>query len=132
LRQALADHLEETKEHIVRLDQIGEKLGVRLTGHKCEGMEGLLKEGAEFLEMEMPESVLDAAIISACQRVEHYEMAGYGCARAFAHELGESEVADILQLTLDEEGTADKKLQAIAEDSVNAEAAAGRTSEDEA
>jgi ferritin-like metal-binding protein YciE len=130
LRSALNAHLEQTKEHLARLEQVGEVLGVKLTGHKCDGMEGLLKEGAELLEMEMPTAVMDAAIIAACQRVEHYEIAGYGCARAFAEELGHSEVARTLQITLDEEGAADHKLQAIAEGGINSGAAAQASAEE--
>lgn len=114
--------MEQTKGHVERLDLVFERLDASGGGHKCEGMVGLLKEGSELLSMDMAEAVRDAAIIGACQRVEHYEIAGYGTARAYAHELGENEIADILQSTLDEEGDADKKLQALALDHINADA----------
>jgi len=125
LRQALEDHLAETDEHIRRLETIFGQLEISGRGMKCKAMEGLLEEGKSILEEEMDEDVRDAAIISAAQRVEHYEIAGYGCARTFAQRLGHSEVADLLQQTLDEEKAADDKLTQIAMDRVNAEAAVG-------
>jgi len=125
LRQALEDHLAETEEQIRRLETIFGQLEISGRGMKCRAMEGLLEEGKSILEEEMDEDVRDAAIISAAQRVEHYEIAGYGCARTFAQRLGHSEVADLLQQTLDEEKAADDKLTQIAMDRVNAEAAVG-------
>lgn len=110
LRAGLQDHLEETREQLARLEQIGSTLPAKLTGHTCEAMKGLVEEGAHLLEEESTPEVLDAAIIGACQRVEHYEIAGYGTARAFAQALGLKDVANTLQATLDEEGNANKAL----------------------
>jgi ferritin-like metal-binding protein YciE len=120
LKQALLDHLEETKGHVSRLEQIGELVGKKMTGKSCVGMKGVLEEGSEVLEDTNKGSVRDAALISAAQRVEHYEMAGYGSAREFAKILGMADVAELLDETLTEEKTADKKLSAIAKQ-VNAE-----------
>jgi len=122
LQQALEDHLEETKVQVERLEQIMSSLEIGTRVPKCEAMEGLIEEGKNLLEEDIDPQVLDAAIISACQRVEHYEMAAYGCARTFAQILGMSEVAETLQTTLDEEGNADKKLTEIAMSFVNQEA----------
>lgn len=125
LKQALEDHLAETEEHVSRLETIFGQLAITSRGAKCVAMEGLVEEGKSILEEEMDQEVRDAAIISAAQRVEHYEIAGYGCARSFAQRLGHNEVAELLQTTLDEEKAADEKLTQIAMDSVNAEAAVG-------
>ena len=122
LQQALEDHLEETKVHAERLEQIMGSLDIGTRVPKCAAMEGLIEEGKNLLEEDIDPQVLDAAIISACQRVEHYEMAAYGCARTFAQILGMNEVAETLQTTLDEEGNADKKLTEIAMSFVNQEA----------
>jgi ferritin-like metal-binding protein YciE len=124
LQTAFQDHLEETKEHAQRLEQIFKKLGVTGKGKKCKAMEGLLEEGKEVMEEEGEPAAKDAALIAAAQRVEHYEMAGYGCARTFAQILGEEEAANLLQQTLDEEGAADKKLTEVAQTTINAEASA--------
>ena len=122
LRQAFEEHLEQTKGQVERLDQIFESLEVSSRGPKCKAMEGLIEEGKELLEEEdVDEAVLDAALIAAAQRVEHYEIAGYGCARTFARLLGEEEAADLLQMTLDEEADTDKRLTDIAEN-INVEA----------
>jgi ferritin-like metal-binding protein YciE len=121
LQQALLTHLEETKGQVVRLEKIGEIVGKRLTGKTCVGMKGVLEEGSEVLEDTDKGVVRDAALISACQRVEHYEMAGYGSAREFAKLVGQTEVAALLDETLNEEKNADKKLSAISKQ-VNAEA----------
>ncbi|MFL5339122.1 MAG: ferritin-like domain-containing protein [Gemmataceae bacterium] len=123
LQQAFTDHLEETRGHVERLDQIFKKLGKRGTGKKCAAMEGLIEEGKELLEVEAEPDVLDAGLIGAAQKVEHYEMAAYGTARTWARQLGDHEAADLLQQTLDEEGAADKKLTELAESGVNMEAA---------
>lgn len=120
LKQALLDHLEETKAQVSRLEQIGELVGKRMTGKSCVGMKGVLEEGSEVLEDTDKGPVRDAALISAAQRVEHYEMAGYGSAREFAKMLGMTDVAELLDETLAEEKAADKKLSAIAKQ-VNAE-----------
>jgi ferritin-like metal-binding protein YciE len=121
LKQALLDHLEETKGQVFRLEQIGEMVGKKLTGKTCVGMKGVLEEGSEVLEDTEKGIVRDAALISASQRVEHYEMAGYGSAREFAKTLGQSDVAKLLDETLAEEKNADKKLSVISQQ-VNAEA----------
>jgi ferritin-like metal-binding protein YciE len=123
LKQAFEEHLEQTQEHVRRLEQIFEKLGASPRGKKCKAMEGLIEEGKEIISEEGESPVLDAAIICAAQKVEHYEIAGYGCARTFASLLGDSEASDLLQQTLDEEGETDKRLTALAESSVNQEAA---------
>src|SRR6185436_5621992 len=113
LKKAFTGHLAENKGQVERLTSIGALLGIKLTGKKCKAMEGLLKEGKEVLEADGPATVIDAALIGAAQRVEHYEMAGYGTARAFAEQLGNAKVAKLLQQTLDEEFAADEKLSAI-------------------
>lgn len=122
LAQAFTDHLAETQGQVERLDQIFEKLETSAKGKKCKAMEGLLEEGRELLAEDADPSVLDAALIAAAQRVEHYEMAGYGCVRTFARLLGYDDEADLLQETLNEEGAADKKLTKLAESVINIEA----------
>jgi len=126
LRQAIEEHLEVTKGQVERLDKIFDGLGVKPKGRSCKGMEGLIDEGKELLKANAEPMVLDAAIIGAAQRVEHYEMAGYGCVRTYARMLGYGEAANLLQKTLDEEGEADKKLTRIAESSINIEAEMGQ------
>ena len=118
LKQAFTNHLEETKHQVERLDQIGQSLGIKLTGKKCKAMEGLIEEGAEVLEAEGPDAIIDAALIVAAQRVEHYEISAYGSARAFAKELGHEEAVELLQTTLDEESAADEKLTSLSEEEV--------------
>ena len=113
LKQALLDHLEETNGQVARLEQVFGILGKRPAGKTCIGMKGVLEEGSEMLEDTEKGEVRDAGVISAAQRVEHYEMAGYGSARAFAKLLGQSEIADLLEQTLEEEKAADKKLTSI-------------------
>jgi len=125
LRQAFELHLRQTEEQLRRLEQIGKKSGQKLTGHKCKGMAGLLEEGAELMKERADSDVLDAALISAAQRVEHYEMAGYGCARTYARLLGLEDDAQILQRTLDEEGKTDHLLTSLAERVVNVDALTG-------
>lgn len=124
LAQAFTDHLEETTGHVDRLEKIFKKLDASPKGKKCKAMEGLLEEGKDLMAEDADPSVMDAALIAAAQRVEHYEMAGYGCVRTYARLLGYEEAADLLQETLDEEGTADKKLTDLAETVINAEAVA--------
>ena len=114
LQEALLSHLEETKGHVERLEQIGEIVGKKLTGKTCAGMKGVLEEGSEVLEEVDKGNVRDAALIGASQRVEHYEMAGYGTARDFAKLLGLKEAASLLEQTLEEEKAADRKLTGIA------------------
>ena len=125
LRRAFEQHLNQTKEQLRRLEQIGQRAGEKLTGHKCVGMEGLLEEGDELMEKRADSDVLDAALIAAAQRVEHYEMAGYGCARTYARLLGLEDDAKLLQKTLDEEGETDHLLTELAERVVNIEALTG-------
>ena len=122
LKEAFESHLEETRGHVDRLEEIFQGLGKKPTGKTCKGMQGLIEEGSEMMNEDGPDSVIDAALISAAQRVEHYEMAGYGTVRTFASILGEDEAEDLLQETLDEEGAADEKLTEIAESIVNEEA----------
>lgn len=124
LAQAFTDHLAETKNQVERLETIFKKLEVGPKGKTCHAMKGLLEEGKEAISEDAEETVRDAALIAAAQRVEHYEMAGYGCVRTFAHLLGEDEAAELLQETLDEEGAADKKLTKLAKTVINAEALA--------
>jgi ferritin-like metal-binding protein YciE len=122
LRTLFEEHLEETKQHVERLEQVFEKLGKPARGMKCKGMEGLIEEGEELIQEEGDDAVKDAALIGAAQRVEHYEMAGYGCARTYAELIGMSDVAHLLQSTLDEEKAADEKLNTLAMSQVNAQA----------
>ncbi|HEY2799468.1 MAG TPA: ferritin-like domain-containing protein [Chthoniobacterales bacterium] len=122
LKEAFESHLEETKTHVERLEEIFDKLGKKPSGKTCKAMKGLIEEGSEIMSEDGLDSVIDAGIIAAAQRVEHYEMAGYGAARTFASILGEDEAEDLLQETLDEEGAADEKLTEIAESIVNEEA----------
>lgn len=114
LKQALTNHLKETEGQVTRLEQIAEIVSKKLTGKTCVGMKGVLEEGSEVLEDTGKGTVRDAAMIAAAQRVEHYEMAGYGSAREFAKMLGLSEVASLLEETLEEEKAADKLLSGIA------------------
>jgi ferritin-like metal-binding protein YciE len=122
LKQAFENHLEETEGHVERLEEIFEDLDESPKGKTCQAMKGLVEEGSEILEEEGEESVLDAGIIAAAQKVEHYEIASYGTVRTFAELLGEKEAVKLLQQTLDEEGAADEKLNELAEDIVNPEA----------
>lgn len=115
---AFTDHLEQTKEHVTRLDQAFEVLGVTAKAKKCPAIEGLIEEGAEMIEEEGEPSVLDAGLIASAQRVEHYEIAAYGNARAFAEALGHDQVVAILDETLGEEHAADELLGTIAMDTV--------------
>jgi ferritin-like metal-binding protein YciE len=123
LRDGLESHLAETEQHVNRLEEIMEKLEIPNRGPKCKAMEGLLEEGQDMLDDAMEDDVRDAAIISAAQRVEHYEIAGYGCARTYAEQLGHHDAARMLQETLDEEKAADEKLTHIARQHINMEAA---------
>ncbi|MBW8876098.1 MAG: ferritin-like domain-containing protein [Acidobacteria bacterium] len=122
LKNAFQEHLQVTQGHVERLDQIFEGLGKAARGKKCKAMEGLIEEGKEVMAEDMEDDVMDAALISAAQRIEHYEMAGYGTVRTWAEHLGEEQAAKLLQQTLDEEGDADKKLTQLAESTINVEA----------
>ncbi|HTS61437.1 MAG TPA: ferritin-like domain-containing protein [Candidatus Acidoferrales bacterium] len=114
LRSALQEHLEVTKQQVERLDQVFELLDMKPKAKTCAGMKGIIEEGDETLEMDGEDALMDAAIIGAAQRVEHYEMAAYASARTMAEHLGNQEVADLLQQTWDEENEADEKLSEIA------------------
>jgi ferritin-like metal-binding protein YciE len=122
LRRAFERHLEETRRQVERLETIGETLDIKLTGKKCAGMEGLIDEGKEIMQEDLEEPALDAGLIGAAQKVEHYEIAAYGTARTHASMLGMNKVAKLLQQTLDEEGKTDKLLTQLAESVVNVEA----------
>ena len=114
LRKALIQHLEETKTHLERLDQLFDDMGGRPRTRKCKGMRATLKEGEEILRTDWQGELLDAAMIGAAQRMEHYEIARYGCARTYAALLGNGDTAELLQMTLDEEKMTDNTLTELA------------------
>jgi ferritin-like metal-binding protein YciE len=122
LRQLFQTHLEQTNRHVSRLEQIFVDLGRSASRETCDAMKGLIKEGSEIVSAEGHPDVKDAALISAAQRVEHYEIAGYGSARTFAEHLGHSNVVRLLQMTLDEEKETDQRLTQLAEERVNVKA----------
>jgi ferritin-like metal-binding protein YciE len=124
LREGFEEHLEQTKEHVARLEQIFEALDESPKGKKCMGMEGLVKEGAEVIGEDFEDAVMDAALIGAAQRVEHYEIAAYGTAREFANLLGETEHVSLLEETLNEEKETDEKLTELAQE-INSQANEG-------
>lgn len=124
LRKGFEEHLEQTEGHVSRLEQVFEMLGEKARAKKCLGMEGLIKEGAEIMGEDFEEEVMDAALIAAAQRVEHYEIAAYGTVCAFADLLGESEQASLLRETLEEEKEADQKLTELSKE-INVRANAG-------
>jgi|SRR5690348_3043198 ferritin-like metal-binding protein YciE len=128
LRQGFEEHLEQTKNHISRLEQIFEAVDESPKGESCAGMEGLIEEGSEIMDEDMEPEAMDAGLISAAQRVEHYEIAAYGTLRTYANILGENEAASMLQKTLDEEKQTDEKLTSLAE-KINTKAAAARASD---
>jgi len=119
LAKGFKDHLEQTEEHVNRLEQILESLDQSTRGRKCKGMEGLIEEGSEMIDEDAEDEVRDAGLIAAAQRVEHYEIAGYGCVRTYAELLGDNKGAELLQQTLDEEGATDKKLTELAKTLIN-------------
>jgi len=122
LKEAFTSHLEETRGQVQRLEEIFEELEASPRGKKCKAMEGLIAEGKDIIEEDGNPSVKDAALIASAQRVEHYEIAGYGCVRTFANLLGLQSIANKLQETLDEEGAADHKLTELAETIINVDA----------
>lgn len=122
LRSAFEDHLDQTKEHVERLEQMFDSLGEKRKGKKCAGMEGLVEEGGGLMKENFDGPVMDAALISAAQRVEHYEIAAYGTLCAYADLLGESDQVSLLRETLQEEKETDQKLTELSRD-INAEAA---------
>ena len=131
LRSGFEEHLEQTRGHVSRLEQIFEDLDEKPSGKKCAGMEGLVKEGGEMIKNEFEGEVKDAGLIGAAQRVEHYEIAAYGTVRAFAELLGDRNAVDLLSQTLEEEKETDKKLTQLASE-INVEASQNeRASEDE-
>lgn len=125
LKNAFETHLRQTESHVERLEQIFSELDESPKGKTCRAMKGLIEEGSEILKEEGEESVLDAGIIVAAQKVEHYEMAAYGSARTFARLLGQEKAAELLQATLDEESETNESLNQLAENMVNPEALIG-------
>jgi len=123
LRSAFVNHLEETRHHAERLEQGFEMFGQKAKGHTCDAMKGLVQEGADMISEDAEPNVKDAGLIACAQRVEHYEIAGYGCLRTWAQQLGKFEAARLLEETLNEEKHADEKLNSIAEGMVNMQAA---------
>ena len=123
LKAAFEAHLKQTLSQVERLDRIFDQLGTAPKGKRCKGVAGVLEEGKDLLKQKIDPDVLDAGLIAGAQKVEHYEIAGYGTVRTYAQMLGETEAADLLQKTLDEEGETDKKLTALAESRINREAA---------
>lgn len=131
LRQGFEEHLEETEGQVKRLEQIFEQLGASPRGKKCAAMEGLIEEGKELINEDMDDALLDAGLIAAAQKVEHYEIAAYGTVRTWAEQLGMNEAVELLQQTLDEEKAADQKLTELAQSEINVKANEGQESEKE-
>lgn len=125
LATAFQDHLSETKVQIQRLEQVFEIIGEKATGEKCKAMEGIIKEAEDMMEKDASASVMDAALIASAQRVEHYEIAGYGTVCTYAKQLGMLDVLDLLQMNLSEEKKTDEKLTFIAEQVINVKAEKG-------
>jgi ferritin-like metal-binding protein YciE len=132
LRQAFENHLKETQNQIARLEEAFGLLDEKVRGKHCDGIEGIIEEGKSVMEEGFEGETMDACLIAAGQRAEHYEMAAYGTLVAWARAMGHDDVADLLQQTLDEEEAADEKLSALAEGGINAEAASGAHGEDDA
>ncbi len=126
LRAAFEQHLAETKAQVERLEKVFETLGQPAKGETCEGMKGLVREGQKSIAEDAEPAVKDAALIGSAQRIEHYEMAGYGTAKTYARMLGHQEAAQLLQQTLTEEEATDKKLSNLAEQSINVRAMQNR------
>jgi ferritin-like metal-binding protein YciE len=127
VKQALEKHLQQTKSQVTRLEEIFDELGMSPSGMKCAGIRGIIDEGEEVLGRIDDPSVKDVAMICAAQKVEHYEMAAYGCACAFAEQIGEDRVRDLLARTLEEEKQTDRELTQIAESGINASASIAKT-----
>jgi ferritin-like metal-binding protein YciE len=125
LREAFQQHLEETENHISRLDQVFETLGESMKRKKCKGMEGLLEEGEEVISEQKNSEALDAGLIISAQKVEHYEIASYGSLCSWAEQMGHSDALELLRQTLDEEKAADEKLTEVAETVANTQAEQG-------
>ena len=126
LKTAFREHLSQTRQHVERLERIFRGMNEKPKGETCEGMKGLIKEGEEMIKMKGEPEVIDAGLIAAAQRVEHYEIAGYGTVRTYAELLGDQEAVRLLERTLQEEEETDEKLTAIATSGVNEEAFARR------
>jgi len=126
LRAAFEKHLEQTRVHVQRIEEICNDLNLKPKGKKCAGMEGLIKEGEEVLQSDAASEPKQAALIGAAQRMEHYEIAAYGTARAHARQLGYLKAVELLSQTLDEEKDTDQKLTQLAENRINVKAAMGR------
>ena len=124
LKQAFLNHLQETQGHVARLEQVFREINLQPERETCDAMKGLIAEGETMIKAKGDAAVKDAALIAAAQRVEHYEISGYGTARTFAERLGLTQAANLLQQTLNEEKAADEKLNQIATTSVNRQAAA--------
>ncbi|HEX2971948.1 MAG TPA: ferritin-like domain-containing protein [Tepidisphaeraceae bacterium] len=125
LKQAFSSHLEQTRDHVRRLEEVFRGINCEPDREACKAMKGIVDEGSDIVSAKGDTKVRDAGLIAAAQRAEHYEMAGYGSARTFAKQLGRDDLAQILQSILNEEGEADKKLTSLAESHVNWEAQAG-------
>lgn len=125
LRKGFEDHLKQTEKHVERLEQIFDEMEIKPRGPKCEAMEGLIEEGKRVMKEDAEPAVMDAALIAAAQRVEHYEIAGYGTVRAFANMLGMKNAERLLQQTLEEESQTNEKLTKLAESEINAAAMSG-------
>jgi ferritin-like metal-binding protein YciE len=132
LKAAFEQHLEQTQEQVSRLDQVFEELGEKAKGHKCKAMQGLIEEGKELMEQDADEDVMDAGLICAAQKIEHYEIATYGCLRTYAEMLGFDDQADLLQESLDEEKDTDESLTELAVSCINLEAESEEEEEEEA
>lgn len=130
LRTAFTEHLEVTRNQVTRLEQVFQQLGVAPRGKHCAAMEGLIEEGKELMDEDIEPQVLDAGLIAAAQKVEHYEIAAYGTLRTWAEMLGHTEAAELFQTTLDEEAEADETLTQLAESRINAQANSGGADED--
>ncbi len=126
LRSAFQEHLDQTRRQVDRLEQIFRKMNETPKGQKCKGLEGIIDEGEDTMDKDSPAAVRDAALIAAAQRVEHYEIAAYGTLRTFARRLGFEDHAQLLQETLQEEGSTDKKLTSLAESYINENAKTAR------
>jgi ferritin-like metal-binding protein YciE len=131
LREAFETHLEETQGQIERLEQVFEQLDEKVKGKHCDGIAGIIEEGKSIMEEDFDDATIDACLIAAGQRAEHYEMAAYGTLVAWARLLGHTDAAALLQETLDEEKAADEKLSALAEGGINQGASGGSSEDDE-
>jgi ferritin-like metal-binding protein YciE len=131
LREAFESHLEETRGHVARLEQVFAAVDEKVRGKHCDGIAGIIEEGSSIMEEDFDDSTMDACLIAAGQRAEHYEMAAYGTLVAWARALGHGDAAELLEQTLEEEKAADEKLSGLAEGGINDEAANSRMNDDE-